>query len=327
MSQVDIQPETIGVQPHEPAVFEFESAPDVAAAFERFARQPRCLLLESSNNVKTSCGDSLGRYSFLMAHPASWLEVPPDTANPFSDIRKWLTRIRSSPIAGLPPFQGGLAGLLSYDLNRSFEKIAPTLCEFPLPAIALGVYDTIVAWDHEQGRAWIISHGITNDKFEPCTLTASQRIHQFRQILELPPGPPATSKPDALDLSSTPARYVVPGPPGIVSNFSRDHYIGAVERAIEYIYAGDVYQINFAQSLLYRANCHASELYSRLRRCNPAPFSGYFDLGNSQIVSASPERLIGVRDRDRRNPADQRDPQTHPFPGSRLALADGIESV
>ncbi len=74
-----------------------------------------------------------------------------------------------------------------------------------------------------------------------------------------------------------------------------------MKKCIDYIYAGDVFQINLSQRLLYPANCDAATLYQRLRRCNPAPFGGYFDMSGcgtaAQIVSASPERFFSVRDR------------------------------
>ncbi len=66
----------------------------------------------------------------------------------------------------------------------------------------------------------------------------------------------------------------------------------AVRRVIDYIYAGDVFQVNLAQRLLTPAQSDAVSLYRRLRRCNPAPMAGYFDLGDFQIVSASPERFL-----------------------------------
>jgi para-aminobenzoate synthetase component 1 len=84
---------------------------------------------------------------------------------------------------------------------------------------------------------------------------------------------------------------------GLTSNFSRAAYLRAVKRAIEYIYAGDVFQVNLAQRLLCPARADPVALYLRLRQRNPAPFAGYFDLGEFQIASASPERFLKVRDR------------------------------
>ena len=85
-------------------------------------------------------------------------------------------------------------------------------------------------------------------------------------------------------------------PPGLTSDFAEGNYLAAVERAVEYIHNGDVFQVNLSQRLLHPAVDDAVSLYLRLRRCNPAPFSAYFDLGDYQIVSASPERFVDVRD-------------------------------
>jgi para-aminobenzoate synthetase component 1 len=82
---------------------------------------------------------------------------------------------------------------------------------------------------------------------------------------------------------------------GLTSNFAPAGYLRAVERAIDYISAGDVFQVNLAQRLLYPARGDPVRLYLRLRRCDPAPFAGFFDLGGLQIASASPERFLSVR--------------------------------
>ena len=85
--------------------------------------------------------------------------------------------------------------------------------------------------------------------------------------------------------------------PELTSNFSREAYLEMVRRGVEYIYAGDVFQVNLAQRLLYPAREDAVSLYLRLRERNPAPFAAYFDLGDFQIVSASPERFLKVENR------------------------------
>ena len=74
--------------------------------------------------------------------------------------------------------------------------------------------------------------------------------------------------------------------------------LATVRRAIEYIHAGDCYQVNLAQRLLHAAALPPLELYARLRRCNPAPFAGYFDLGDFVVASASPERFLRVQGRE-----------------------------
>jgi para-aminobenzoate synthetase component 1 len=92
-------------------------------------------------------------------------------------------------------------------------------------------------------------------------------------------------------------QYSAGGHAGLTSNFSEQAYLEAVRRAIEYIFAGDVFQVNLAQRLLCPARSDSVSLYLRLRERNPAPFAGYFDLGEFQVVSASPERFLKVRDR------------------------------
>jgi para-aminobenzoate synthetase component 1 len=81
----------------------------------------------------------------------------------------------------------------------------------------------------------------------------------------------------------------------VTSNVSHAAYLAMIRRAVEYIHAGDVFQVNLAQRLLSRASLPPVELYLRLRQRNPAPYAGYFDLGHSQVISASPECFLTVR--------------------------------
>ncbi|MCB9938237.1 MAG: aminodeoxychorismate synthase component I [Planctomycetaceae bacterium] len=99
--------------------------------------------------------------------------------------------------------------------------------------------------------------------------------------------------PRARDLAQ---QHAVAGIDHVTSNFSRASYLTAVQRVIDYIYAGDVFQVNLSQRLLCPATDDAISLYLRLRERNAATFAGYFDLGDFQIASASPERFVQVRD-------------------------------
>jgi para-aminobenzoate synthetase component I len=89
-------------------------------------------------------------------------------------------------------------------------------------------------------------------------------------------------------------QHPLPDFPGVTSNFSRAQYEDAVRRAVEYVHAGDCFQVNLSQRLLAPLREHPLELYGRLRELNPAPFGAYFDLGDFQILSASPERFLRV---------------------------------
>jgi para-aminobenzoate synthetase component 1 len=88
--------------------------------------------------------------------------------------------------------------------------------------------------------------------------------------------------------------YPLPQLPGLSSKFSRGQYLAAVCRAVEYVHAGDCFQVNLSQRLLHPTALPPLKLYRRLRERNPAPFAGYLDLGDFAVASASPERFVRV---------------------------------
>lgn len=285
-----------------PIASEISPAPKIVDAFRRFQHLPGCLLLDSSRQIQSANEKPLGRFSFLLADPFDRIECPVGSTDPLAKLRKVLAQFQIDPIPDLPPMQGGLAGLLSYDLNRSLETIrGEQIDEFGIPALALGCYDTLIAWDHKQERAWIISSGLPESTTTTQQVKAKSRLHRFREILESPVQASKVGEDFRQQIQLNAPTFDVEGPAGLRSNFSPADYVAAVRKCIDYIYAGDVFQINLTQRLMFPANCHAAALYERLRRCNPAPFSGYFDLRafgiDAQIISASPERFFAVRDR------------------------------
>ena len=313
-------PPTQPPTPLAPTVIELTPAPTIQSATSSLAHLPGCLLLQSAmkidqaDEVNQSQPDSqthsqpLGRYSFLMADPIETIVEPVGSEKIFTRLRSLLEKFSAQTVADLPPMQGGLAGMFSYDLNRSIERVAqPGHDEFELPAIAVGAYDVVVAWDHYLDKSWIISQGFPAEEPEARRLQANTRARFFHCLLEIGalPTQPVESQP--LQLSDLAPAFEVDGPEALKSNFAPDDYVDSVQKSIDYINAGDVFQINLAQRLLFPANCSSLELHHRLTQCNPAPFGGYFDLsglvdksgfGNcaAQIISASPERLFSVRD-------------------------------
>jgi para-aminobenzoate synthetase component 1 len=267
-----------------PFVEELSPPPGVWQALSAFAGRQGTVLFESALQR-----EPLGRYSFLTCEPrrSSVLQRAGHGSDPFAEIRHELATHRAESIPGLPPFQGGAAGMLSYELGACWELLpAPPVDEFGIPAAVLNIYDWVLAWDHVQGRAWLIAHDFAGD--------ATWRIKETKAAL-------AASDPDAPSVrvassSVTPetAAYPLPGADRVISNFSRDDYLQAVERVIEYIRAGDIFQANLSQRLLARADCSPLELYGRLRACNPAPFAGYFAHDDWAVMSSSPERFLHV---------------------------------
>jgi len=272
----------------------YDAGVDLERALARFAQLPHCLFLDSARRDAT-----LGRYSFLAADPFAFLSVAADGSDGLGQLTRLFAPLAGETIAGVPPFQGGAAGLFSYDLGRSLERVPPArIDEFQTPALALGLYDALLAVDHVEGRAWIISQGLPETELPARRRRAGERLAQFRAWLDESQTATSTLPMRAVDV--LPAKmlspqFAVAGPPGLTSNFAAEDYLKVIRRAIEYIYAGDVFQVNIAQRLLMRAHDDALALYLRLRRRNPATFAGYFDLGESQIVSASPERFLQCR--------------------------------
>ncbi len=275
-------------------VEELTPAPDALEVFARWKQLPHCVFFDSALRDA-----SLGRYSFVAADPFDYWEATTLDADPLRELAERLANFSSPTIADLPPFQGGAAGLLAYDLNRGLERIAPPrFDEFQLPHMAIGLYDVVAAFDHGQNRAWIVSQGWPERDPLRRRERAAARLALFRDCLRNSPRPRSSAigtRTDSLLPQQLAPQYALTDDPHLTSNFSAPDYVAMVRRAIDYIHAGDVFQVNVAQRLLYPAFQHASELYLRLRSRNPATFAGYFDLGAFQIASASPERFVSVR--------------------------------
>jgi len=282
-----------------PLVEELPPGLDPWNVCRQFAHLPHLLFLDSSAGLP-----ALGRFSFLTADPFSWLtshrghvvldgfHLP--VANPFPVLAELLANWPMEPLPGLPPFQGGAAGLFGYDLCHHLERLPrPRWDEFQVPDLALGFYDWVVAFDHQRKENWLISTGFPETEPAHRRRRAADRLRKIRQLLST----------EARDLHNWTwndrtirplLSLAVASLPGVSSSFSRDAYLAAVRQAIEYVHAGDCFQVNVAQRLLHPATLPPLVLYRRLRERNPAPFAGYFDLGDFIIASASPERFLRV---------------------------------
>jgi para-aminobenzoate synthetase component 1 len=285
-----------------PLVEELTPAPEPEEVLLRLCHLPYCLFLDSALRDPV-----LGRYSFVAADPFDFLYAPADGTDGLGLLAGKMRHLEAETIGGLPPFQGGAAGLLGYDLGRSLESFpSPAVDEFQVPALAVGLYDVVVGFDHVAGRAWIVSQGLPELDPARRRRRAAKRLQQVRNwlrcdraertvpSLRLRGTGSATGTLPTVAPAELATQYPLAGWDDLTSNFSRAGYLRAVERAIEYVFAGDVFQVNLAQRLLSPARDDSISLYLRLRRHNPAPFAGYFDLGDFQIVSASPERFLRV---------------------------------
>jgi para-aminobenzoate synthetase component 1 len=290
-----------GVVPHIVALPESLTPMD---CFLRLSQKPHCVFLDSALERP-----SLGRYSFVAADPFAWMEYAEGTADPVAELIEVLHHFYAPTIQGIPPFQGGAAGVFAYELGRRFERIPPTRYnDLPLPVVAVGLYDVVLAFDHREGRGWLVSQGFPEEgdgRLQRARLRAKEFLNWLSEPIQIPPCRYTRTEEIA-------PQHPIPGLPSVTSNFTRQEYLDAVARVIEYIRAGDVFQVNLSQRLLHPATSSPVELYCRLRQRNPATFAGYLDLGAAQILSSSPERFLRVQDGR---------VETRPIKGTRPRLA------
>jgi para-aminobenzoate synthetase component 1 len=275
-----------------PLVEKLPSGITALEAFERLTALPHVVFFDSALT-----SDKLGRYSFVAADPFDWIEAKVGDADPFESLQDRLASFQATSRPDLPPFQGGIAGLFSYDLNASLEKLPrPRIVDLPLPALAVGIYDVVLAFDHQEKQSWIISQGFPEREPIARRERAERRIDFFQEHLTKR-NATVRSKLSAQSLAENIAPQFPTGLDQITSNMSAADYQRMIKRAVEYIHAGDVFQVNLAQRLLCPAQTDSVSLYRKLRQKNPAPYAGFLDLGNTQICSSSPECFLKVRDR------------------------------
>ena len=220
--------------------------------------------------------EHLGRYSFLACNPRSTLTVTrhgtfldrvKQADAPLALIDRLAAENRQAHLPGLPPFQGGLAGFISYDFGRSLEPHTRIPGFEPIcPDMVLHHFDTVAAFDHMQERAWIVS-------------TDPAEADRLEELLARKPQP----------LS---AHAIT----GWQSNFTRENYEKAIARTVEYILDGDIFQANITQcfSAPIPDGFDPLAFYRVLRENNPATFAAFLDYGDIQIASSSPERLLSA---------------------------------
>lgn len=285
--------------------------------FSKLSKVPGCVWLDSNlagaMDTNSAGEPKLGRYSYMAADPFSRIRV--DKANPVAlqQIFALSKNLLQAALPGLPPFQGGWVGWFGYELGRCFENIpAARFNEFQLPLALLGLYDTVLSWDHQSGEGWIISQGF------PCEGDRRAK-HAYRRLKQMQgwlsgnnSRSPAYGSSD-VGASRLAPQFATRWSDDWTSNFSSEGYRSAVQNCVDYIHAGDLFQVNLSQRLMSRSKCSAAELYTHLRKVSPAPFSGYADLGRVKVVSSSPERFLQVRDGEI---------EARPIKGTRPRLTD-----
>jgi para-aminobenzoate synthetase component 1 len=229
---------------------------------------------------------NLGRYSFLGAEPFSWLKVK--SGESFSRLREELEKYRLRLTGNCPPFLGGAVGYLAYDLSYVLEEKLKARPKAPsgIPDCLFGFYNTVVIIDHLQKRLYICAVGFPEKKYHLAKLLAESNFKKMQRLLsEVKPRKDTAGK----DRNLLPTE--------VKSNFKKDDYLSAIKKAKEYIRAGDIYQVNLSQQFLAKTDLPAPLVYERLRSLSPSCFGAYFDAGDHQVLSSSPERFLFTKDR------------------------------
>jgi para-aminobenzoate synthetase component 1 len=256
---------------------------DGAALFERIAHRPWAVYLDSGHP-----GSSYGRYDILAADPFITLTtcggsteiqerngVHASQEDPFALLKGVLLRFpdTNSKAMDFLPFSGGAIGYFGYDLARRLEQLPAVAVDAELtPEMAVGIYDWAVVIDHQVRKAWLV--GLGND------VRTQQNWQQFLTLF--------SERGVALTAS-----FSISSP--VTSNMDEMRYGYAFHRVQDYVYAGDCYQVNLAQRFAAHAEGEPWIAYQQLRRISPAPYSAYFNTPSAQILSASPERFLSVR--------------------------------
>ncbi len=241
-------------------------------------------LLESAEQ-----GQRVGRWSFIGFRPRGVLRWSlADGGDPYALAAEHVARFTQAPMAGAPPFTGGAVGFFGYDLVRAVEPLGdPGPDPVGLPDMALMLSDSLVAFDHLKHTVTILANADLHAEpsIERAYQTAVRTIAEVRSALA---GPVPRARAD---------RAAVREMPAFESNMPRAQFEGMVERVIEYIYAGDAFQVVPSQRWSAPVPVEAFSIYRGLRAINPSPYMYFLDFGDFQVAGASPEPLLTVSGR------------------------------
>jgi para-aminobenzoate synthetase component 1 len=226
------------------------------------------------------------RFSYWAAEPKEIFEFHSGQKYPFEKLHATLNKYKLNEdcTAALPDgiFCGGWIGFFSYELSRYIEKLpVTTIDDLEMPLIRLCFYDRVIAYDHIENSFILFALEMAGDTETPeLKLTELEQVIIKSQNIKM--SPPAHSEIDNIDFSK------------VRCNMNKKDYIQAFEKIKQYIYDGEVYQINFSRRFECKFGADAIELFNWQNFYNPSPYSAYIDAGEFKIVSASPEMFITV---------------------------------
>jgi anthranilate synthase component 1 len=252
------------------------------SAFLKLRGAGPAFLLESAEQ-----GQRVGRWSFIGYKPRNVVRWSlADGGDPYAIAAAEVSRHRQAPLDGLPPFAGGAVGFFGYDCVRAVERLAePNPDPVGLPDMALMFSDVIVAFDHLKHEVTVLANAYVEED-GGVEAAHARAVDSIREVRERLAGPLP--------------RQAAHGPreePQFESNLSREAFEAMVARIIEYVHAGDAFQVVPSQRWSAEVPVEPFSIYRGLRAVNPSPYMYFLDFEDFQLVGASPEPLLTVSGR------------------------------
>ncbi len=261
------------------------------SAYMKLRDRPSSFLLESVEG-----NAQVARFSVLGGDPRLVLECDgeevrvtgpagpvTESGDPLRVVRAYLGRYRAEARPDLPPFVGGFLGYLGYGAVRLWERLpARPPDDVGLPVFRLALMDTVVVFDHLRHTLRVVANAFLDDGAEAAYRSATARIAAVLERLDgpRPPQPPTRAPRLATRANMTP-----------------EAYCAGVERAQEYIRAGDIYQVILSQRFATPVpGLDPLAIYRALRVLNPSPYMFLLDIGAGMLVGSSPERLVRLEE-------------------------------
>jgi anthranilate synthase component 1 len=261
------------------------------------ANERDAFLLESVER-----GEQIGRYTFLGARPYMKVQCQGKeitilrgsrreqrTGNVVQALKEIFRQHHPAEVPGLPPFTAGGVGYFAYDIVRQLEKIGDhAKDDLKLPDCSLMFFDRILAFDHLRHQIHIIaSADVSRERPRNAYDRAVKDISQLERKL-------AAGLRSIKWQNSTRTKH---GKLKIHAGTSRSSFVKSVERAKEYIAAGDAFQIVLSQRLEFTPKVAPFDIYRALRTVNPSPYMYFLRNSDTHILGSSPEMLVRVTGR------------------------------
>ncbi|AJQ26446.1 aminodeoxychorismate synthase component I [Pelosinus fermentans] len=275
-----------------PILREITSDYSAEEVYALFSNEENSVFLDSAMDV-----ENMGRYSFVGRDPFllftskdARITIQDDAGkrsvagNSFTILKELLAQYSTEKLPHYPPLAGGIIGYFGYEMGYLLEDIAKNQHKDKnLPDCCFGFYDTILIFDQHEKKTYIASTGFPEKNEKERLGRANRRIDEWLELMQ------------QASFLGVPHQPIPQGT--YTSHFTKESYCSMVEKAIAYIGAGDIFQVNVSQRFSADLTVSPFELYRYLRYINPAPFASYLNFGEVVVASTSPERYLRLENR------------------------------